>query len=103
MALVGWTALRQEDVRALNVIYKTVVRTVARYGAECWSETKEMESRITVTKTKILRWMTRVTRHDRIRKDAIRQKFIDGPIADEMREARLRWYAHVLRGKKEPP
>ncbi|VDP46665.1 unnamed protein product [Heligmosomoides polygyrus] len=38
---------------------------------------------------------------DRIRNDAIRQKFGVAPIADKMREARLRWYGHVLRGKEE--
>ncbi|VDO18782.1 unnamed protein product [Heligmosomoides polygyrus] len=38
---------------------------------------------------------------DRIRNDAIRQKFGVAPIADKMREARLRWYGHVLRGKED--
>uniref|UniRef100_A0A183FJ74 ISNCY family transposase n=1 Tax=Heligmosomoides polygyrus TaxID=6339 RepID=A0A183FJ74_HELPZ len=33
--------------------------------------------------------------------DAIRQKFGVAPIADKMREARLRWYGHVLRGKED--
>ncbi|VDO69441.1 unnamed protein product [Heligmosomoides polygyrus] len=38
---------------------------------------------------------------DRIRNDAIRQKFGVAPIADKMREARLRWYGHVLRGEED--
>ncbi|VDP14753.1 unnamed protein product [Heligmosomoides polygyrus] len=29
------------------------------------------------------------------------QKFGVAPIADKMREARLRWYGHVLRGKED--
>ncbi|VDP49207.1 unnamed protein product [Heligmosomoides polygyrus] len=37
-----------------------------------------------------------VTRMDRIRNDAIRQKFGVAPIADRMREAHLRGYGHVL-------
>ncbi|VDP08233.1 unnamed protein product [Heligmosomoides polygyrus] len=49
--------------------------------------------------TKMLRWTARVM--DRIRNDAIRQKFGVAPIADKMREARLRWYGHVLRGKED--
>ncbi|VDP06679.1 unnamed protein product [Heligmosomoides polygyrus] len=50
----------------------------------------------------MLRWWTAgVTRMDRIRNDAIRQKFGVAPIADKMREARLRWYGHVLRGKED--
>ncbi|VDP03423.1 unnamed protein product [Heligmosomoides polygyrus] len=46
----------------------------------------------------MLRWTAGVTRMDRIRNDAIRQKF---EIADKMREARLRWYGHVLRGEED--
>ncbi|VDO68883.1 unnamed protein product [Heligmosomoides polygyrus] len=38
---------------------------------------------------------------DRIRNDAIRQKFGVAPIADKMREARLRWYGHFLRGRED--
>ncbi|VDO24491.1 unnamed protein product [Heligmosomoides polygyrus] len=49
----------------------------------------------------MLRWTAGVTRMDRIRNDAIRQKFGVAPIADKMREARLRWYGHVLRGKED--
>ncbi|VDP11551.1 unnamed protein product [Heligmosomoides polygyrus] len=51
--------------------------------------------------TKMLRWTAGVTRVDHIRNDAIRQKFGVAPIADKMREARLRWYGHVLRGKED--
>ncbi|VDP22766.1 unnamed protein product [Heligmosomoides polygyrus] len=49
--------------------------------------------------TKMLRWTAGVMRLDRIRNDVIRQKFGIAPIADKMRETRLRWYGHVLRGK----
>ncbi|VDO21265.1 unnamed protein product [Heligmosomoides polygyrus] len=51
--------------------------------------------------TKMLRWTAGVTRMDRIRNDAIRQKLGVAPIADKMREVRLRWYGHVLRGKED--
>ncbi|VDO60933.1 unnamed protein product [Heligmosomoides polygyrus] len=59
----------------------------------------EVETRLNVMETKMLRWTAGITRMDRIRNDAIRQKFGDVPIADKVREARLRWYGHVLRGK----
>ncbi|VDO24127.1 unnamed protein product [Heligmosomoides polygyrus] len=51
--------------------------------------------------TKMLCWTAGVTRMDCIRNDAIRQKFGVAPIADKMREARLRWYDHVLRGEED--
>ncbi|VDO85384.1 unnamed protein product [Heligmosomoides polygyrus] len=76
-------------------IYRAVVRPVAMYGAECWPATKEVETRLSVMETKMLRWTAGVTRTDRIRNDAIRQKFGVGPIADKM------WYGHVLRGKED--
>ncbi|VDP01548.1 unnamed protein product [Heligmosomoides polygyrus] len=49
----------------------------------------------------ILRWTAGVTRMDRIRNDVIRQKFAVAPISGKMREARLRWYGHVLRGEED--
>ncbi|VDP08511.1 unnamed protein product [Heligmosomoides polygyrus] len=71
------------------------------YGAECWPATKEVEARLSVMETKMLRWTTGVTRMDRIRNDVIRQKFGVSPIAGKMGEVRLRLYGHVLRGKED--
>ncbi|PIO65740.1 hypothetical protein TELCIR_12571 [Teladorsagia circumcincta] len=34
----------------------TVIRPVAIYGAECWPTTKEVEARLSVMETKMLRW-----------------------------------------------
>ncbi|VDP29369.1 unnamed protein product [Heligmosomoides polygyrus] len=82
-------------------IYRTVFRPVAMYGAECWSATKETESRRSVMETKMLRWTAGVTRLNHIRNAAIRQKFGFAPIADKMREARLRWCGHVVRGNED--
>ncbi|VDP28655.1 unnamed protein product [Heligmosomoides polygyrus] len=87
--------------RLKSKIYRAFIRPVAMYGAECWPATKEVEARLSVMETKMLRWTAGVTRMDRIRNDAIRQKFGDAPIADKMREVRLRWYGHVLRGKED--
>ncbi|VDO72475.1 unnamed protein product [Heligmosomoides polygyrus] len=61
------------------------------YGAECWPAIKEVETRLSVMETKMLRWTAGVTRLVRIRNDVIRQKFGVASIADKMREARLRW------------
>ncbi|VDO98999.1 unnamed protein product [Heligmosomoides polygyrus] len=48
---------------------------------------------------KMLRWTVGATRIDRIRNDVILQKFGAAPIADKMREARLRWFNHPPSGK----
>lgn len=42
----------------------------------------------------------RSPRLDRIRTDAIRQKFSAATMADKMREAYPRWYGHALRGER---
>ncbi|VDO87713.1 unnamed protein product [Heligmosomoides polygyrus] len=47
--------------------------------------------------TKMLRWTAGVTRLDHVRNVSVRQRFGVAPIADKLREARLRWYGHVLR------
>ncbi|VDO19755.1 unnamed protein product [Heligmosomoides polygyrus] len=44
--------------------------------------------------TKMLWWTAGVTRLDRVGK---RQRFGVAPIAEKLREARFRWYGHVLR------
>uniref|UniRef100_A0A7I4Y4S3 Reverse transcriptase domain-containing protein n=1 Tax=Haemonchus contortus TaxID=6289 RepID=A0A7I4Y4S3_HAECO len=83
--------------RLKSKIYRTVIRPVAIYGAECWLTTKEVEARLSAMETKMLRWTAGVTRLDRISNDAIRERFGVAPIVDKMREAGLRWYGHVLR------
>ncbi|VDO93660.1 unnamed protein product [Heligmosomoides polygyrus] len=71
------------------------------YGAEKWPATRDAETHLSVMETKMLRWTTGVTCMDHIQSDVIREKFGVAPIADKMREARLRWYGHVLRGKED--
>lgn len=51
--------------------------------------------------TKMLRWTAGLTRLDHVRNDDIRGKFGIAPVAEKLREARLRWYGHVLRAKED--
>ncbi|VDP47676.1 unnamed protein product [Heligmosomoides polygyrus] len=55
----------------------------------------------TVMEAKMLRWTVGVTRLDRVCNDTIRQWFGVVPISDKLREARLRWYNHVLRANDD--
>ncbi|VDP20896.1 unnamed protein product [Heligmosomoides polygyrus] len=100
-SLTGVLCDRKMPERLKSKIYRAVVRPVAMYGAECLTAIKEVEARLSDMETKMLRWTAGVTRLDRIRNDATRQKFGVAPIADKMREARLRWYGHVLRGEED--
>ncbi|EYB87852.1 hypothetical protein Y032_0256g368 [Ancylostoma ceylanicum] len=87
--------------RFKSKVYRAVVRSVALYGAECWPATKEVERRLSVMETKMLRWTAGVTRADRIRNEKISERFGIAPIADKLRETRLRWYGHVLRANED--
>ena len=78
-------------------IYRTVVRPVALYGSQTWPVTKKIEQKMSVAEMKMARWSLGVTRLDRIPNTDIRKKLGIAPIADKMREYRLRWYGHVLR------
>ncbi|VDP20605.1 unnamed protein product [Heligmosomoides polygyrus] len=74
----------------VNSSERAVVRPIAMNDVECWPAIKEVEARLSVMETKVLRCTAGVTRMDRIRNDVIRQKFGVVPIADKMRKARLR-------------
>ena len=43
------------------------------------------------------RWMSGVTKLDRIRNEIIRGTMKVGEIAKKVQESRLKWYGHVLR------
>ncbi|EYC09239.1 hypothetical protein Y032_0061g3227 [Ancylostoma ceylanicum] len=87
--------------RFKSKVYRAVVRFVALYGEECRPATKEVEGRLSVMETKMLRWTAGTTRADRICNEKIRERFDIAPIADELRETRLRWYGHVLHANED--
>jgi hypothetical protein len=46
---------------------------------------------------RILRWMSGVTRENRIRNEYLRGRIGVALIVDKMRENRLRWFGHMMR------
>ncbi|VDP05924.1 unnamed protein product [Heligmosomoides polygyrus] len=102
MALAGWVLYdRTIPGHLKSKVYRTDVRPVATYGAECWPLTKGVERRLSVMEMKMLRWTVGVTCLDHVRNDTIRQSFGVAPIAEKLREARLLWHSHVLRANKD--
>ena len=49
----------------------------------------------------MLRWMSGVTKLDRIRNERIRGTTKVGDISKKVQESRLKWYGHVLRREDE--
>ncbi|KAI5642476.1 hypothetical protein NE865_05503 [Phthorimaea operculella] len=45
----------------------------------------------------MLRWSGGVTRLDKVRNEYIRGSFKVAPIADKLKESRLRWFGHIMR------
>ncbi|VDP04070.1 unnamed protein product [Heligmosomoides polygyrus] len=87
-----------------KLVFDGIVAAVHPYQVfdrENWRHHTRRANPAAKRETKMLRWTAGVTRVDRIRNDVIRQKFGVAPIDDNMREARLRWYDHVLRGKED--
>ena len=49
----------------------------------------------------MLRWALGKTRLDKIKNENIRQQLEIVPIAEKMRDSRLRWYGHTLRSNED--
>ena len=70
------------------------------YGAECWAVRKKEERKLHTTETRMLRWTRGKTRLDNVRNVDI-WKARMYPMAEFLREKRLRWYGHVQRRDKD--
>ena len=65
---------------------------------------KAQEKKLDVAEIRMLRWMSRVTKLDRIRNERIRGTTKVGKISKKVQEStqcRLKWYGHILRRKDE--
>lgn len=88
---------KRVPLRLKGKFHKTVVRTAMLYGTETASMRKAEEKKMDVAEMRMLRWMSGVTREDRIRNDYIRGSTKVVEISKKMQEGRLRWYGHLLR------
>ena len=92
---------RRISLRVKGKVYKTVVRPAMMYGAETWAVKKAQEKKLDVAEMRMLRWMSGVTKLDRIRNERIRGMTKVGEISKKVKESRLKWYGHVLRREDE--
>ena len=88
---------RRISLKVKGMVYKTVIRPAMMYGAETWAVKTAQEKKLDVTEMRMLRWVSRVTKLDRIRNERIRGTTKVGEILKKVQESRLKWYGHVLR------
>ena len=66
------------------------------YGLETVALTKRQEAEMEVAELRMLRFSLGVTRMDKIRNEYIRGTAQVVKFGEKTREARLRWYGHLL-------
>ena len=67
------------------------------YGADAWAVKKAQEKKLDVAEIMVLRWMSGVTKLDRIGNERIRGTMKVGEISKKVQESGLNWYVHALR------
>jgi len=88
---------RRMPRRLKGKIYKTVVRPVALYAAECWPAATNHEKALHAMEMRTLRCSLGLTRLDHATNIDVRDLLQVAPIKARMQEARLRWFGHVMR------
>ncbi|KAH9401136.1 hypothetical protein TYRP_002727 [Tyrophagus putrescentiae] len=96
-SVTGVLCDKRMPMKLKSKVYRTMVRPVALYGAECRSSTELLANRLHCMEMNMLRWSLGVTRLDRIPNDIVRMVYGVRPIKDKIVESRLRWFGHVCR------
>ena len=88
---------KKVPLRLKGKFHRTVIRPAMLYGTETASMKKTEEKRMDVAEMRMLRWMSGVTREDKIRNEYIRGSTKVIELSKKIQEGRLRWYGHLLR------
>jgi hypothetical protein len=83
--------------------YRTAIRPVMLYGAECWPTKRRHVQQLSVADMRMLRWICGNTRRDRVRNDDIRERLGVTPIEEKLVQHRLRWFGHMQQRPAEAP
>ena len=94
---------RRMPLKLRMKIYKTVLRPVLLYGAETWSLRKKEEDVLERTEMRMVRWIAGISLLERRESEDIRKMCGICNIKEKAREARLRYYGHVIRRDDDEP
>ncbi|XP_064102677.1 uncharacterized protein LOC135212839 [Macrobrachium nipponense] len=86
------------NVKLKGKMYKSIVRPELMYSYETWAIKNAQERWMEVADLRMLRWMCRVARRDRIRNDFIRGT-VKVTELSKLQQRRLRWFGPVMRGE----
>ena len=76
-------------------MYNTAITPAMMYGAACWAFRKKEERKLHTTEMRMLRWARGNTRLDHVRNVDILKEAHMYPMAEFLREKRLKWFGHV--------
>ena len=88
-------------IRLKGGIHKAIVRPALMYGLETVPIKKAEERKLDVAEMKMLRWMSGVTRRDKMKNEYIRGSLKVIEVSRKVQEARLLWYGHLKRGNED--
>ena len=92
---------RNIPTKLKDKVYKTAINPAMGYGAECWAVRKKEERKLHATEMRMLRLARGKTRVDHVRHVDICKEANMYPMAEFLREKRLRWFGHMQRRDKD--
>jgi hypothetical protein len=104
----GWLNWRQTSgilcdprvpLKLKGKFYRTVIRPVMLYGAECWPTKRRHVQQLSEAEMRILRWICGHTRRDRVWNVDIRERLGVALVEEKLVQHRLRWFRHATEAR----
>ncbi|XP_064087945.1 uncharacterized protein LOC135202466 [Macrobrachium nipponense] len=96
MSASGVLCDKKVPLKLKGKFHRMVVRPSMLYGTETASMRETEEMKMGEAEIRMLRWMSRVTREERISNEYIRGSTKVVEISKKIHKERLRWYGHLL-------
>ena len=97
----GMLCTKHVSLKLKGELYKTCVRSVLGYGAECWALKKEDVKRLQGTEKRMIQMMCGKTLMDKYRSEEPRKQVGVKDMDEYLRDHRLRWFGHMKRRDTE--
>jgi hypothetical protein len=91
------------SLKLKDKFYRTAIRLVMLYEAECWSTKSRHIQQLSIAEMRVLRWICGNTRRDQVRNDDIRERLGVASVEEKLVQHRLKWFRHIQRSPAEAP